>query len=162
GDAVGERYCFLPHDYSPSPDRSREDNLSDQALTAEEVGKALARCVAQRRLLVLDTCSSGAAVDALLKIWGSRPKGGPDFQKAVERLNRSEGCHVLAAAPLGKEAQEAAELRSGLLTYALLAGLHAAEGGPLKGQGAAVNPSDQVIDVQDLMSYVTREADNLM
>ena len=45
------------------------------------------------------------------------------FRGAIERLVRAQGVCTIAAAPAGAEAQEVDELRHGVLTYALLAGL---------------------------------------
>lgn len=66
---------------------------------------------------------------------------------AIERLSRAQGVFTIAASASGEEAQEVDELKHGVLTYALLAGLKAADGGPLEGQTIQPTNPQNVVDV---------------
>ena len=150
GAVVGQRYYFLPHEYTPTAGGRAEDDVSRQGLPADELGDLLGLVPALKRVLVLDTCGSGAAVG--LAGGGRNPFA---FRGAVERLGRSQGVFTLAAAAAGDEAKEVPELGHGVLTYALLAGLGGAAGGPLDGQPIKPTNPEGVADVLEWFGYAS-------
>ena len=74
------------------------------------------------------------------------------FRQAIEQQARTQGIFTIAAAAATQEAQESEKLRHGVLSYALLAGLKAVDGGPLEGQG--VQPGGEgVVDVLEWFNF---------
>jgi WD40 repeat protein len=131
GTMAGPRYYFIPHEFRSHPEKSRDDDVREQGLAAEVLGEFLTQGKALKRLLILDTCASGGAVD-LFKASSRNPFG---FRGEVERLSRSQGHFILAAAAATEEAKEPEKLHHGALSYALLAGMRAVKEGPLQGKG---------------------------
>lgn len=54
-----------------------------------------------------------------------------------------------------------AELKHGVLTYTLLAGLKAAPGGPLEGQAIQPNDPSQVVDVLEWFTFASGQVPRL-
>jgi WD40 repeat protein len=132
GKAVEGEYHFIPADFIYDNDRaySQGRTLSHQKLEA-----MLANLGAGKRLLILDTCGSGAAIAA-------RPGG--EEKDAISRLMRSSGRYILAAAsPQGKALEDGAQ-GHGIYTYALMEGL----------AGAADPKNTGRIEVDDLAKYL--------
>ncbi|MCA9022063.1 MAG: hypothetical protein KDA74_18070, partial [Planctomycetaceae bacterium] len=65
--------------------------------------------------------------------------------------SRAQGHYVIGASAATQQAQEAAQLKHGLLTYTLLAGMKAVKDGPLVGQN--VISSDKIVNVRDWFGY---------
>jgi hypothetical protein len=135
GTTIGQSYYFIPHEFRRARDKTPEDDVRQQGLAVDELGKELGRIPALKRVLVLDTCEAGGALGR-----GPLASSPFDFQGEVVRLGRNQGVFTIGAAGAGEEAQEVAELGHGVLTYALLAGLGAVDRGPLIGK--AVQPID--------------------
>ena len=126
GTMVGGQYYFLPHDFTRQAD-SLEEDVRKQGLLAGDVGEALVTVPALKRMVVFDTGQSGGRVGL------TRTTRNPfAFRGAVERLSRAQGAFTIASAAVSDQAAEVPELGHGVLTYTLLAGLHAVEGGPLE------------------------------
>ena len=117
---------------------------------------ALGSAKALKRALILDTCASGGALGVVLK-----GRSGVSFRKAIERQARTQGIFTIAAASATAEAQESAKLGHGVLSYALLAGLKAVDGGPLEGQPAPAG-ADGVVDVMEWFNYAAGRVPRLM
>jgi len=113
------------------------------------LGDFLSAGPALKRMLILDTCASGGAVD-LFRVASRNPFA---LRGEIERLSRSQGVYVIAASAATEEAKEPEGLRHGVLSYALLAGLRAVPSGPL--ERIAVQPSspNQVVDVLEWFSF---------
>ena len=93
---------------------------------------------AGKRLLILDTCDSGAA--------GQARDGATDQKDAWLRLMRSSGRYILAAAsPQGKALENGVQ-GHGVYTHALIEGL----------TGAADPHNTGMIEVDALADYVSR------
>ena len=105
-------------------------------------------------MLIFDTCHSGAAVS-------KRGRSAAGLRGAVERLSRSTGLFTIAAVPAGDEAQEVEELGHGILTYALLAGLRAVDGGPLADQPIRPAGRDEIVDVLEWFTYASGQVPRL-
>ena len=117
---------------------------------------ALGSAKALKRALILDTCASGGALGVVLK-----GRSGVSFRKAIERQARTQGIFTIAAASATAEAQESAKLGHGVLSYALLAGLKAVDGGPLEGQPAPAG-ADGVVNVMEWFNYAAGRVPRLM
>ena len=121
------------------------DTLTDAFVSA----KAL------KRVLILDTCASGGALGVVLK------GRSVSFRKTMELQARAKGIFAIGAASATTEAQESAKLGHGVLSYVLLAGLKAVDGGPLEGQ--SVQPgAEGVVDVLEWFNYAAGRVPRLM
>jgi WD40 repeat protein len=156
GSTLGQRYFFIPHEFSRTEGKTLEEDVRKQGVPGDELADHLGAVPALKRVLVLDTCQSGGAL-ALRR--GRDPFA---LRGAVERLSRSQGVFTIAAAAAGEEAQEVQELGHGVLTYALLAGLRAVEGGPLEGkEWIKPNNPERVADVLEWFSFASGQVPRL-
>ena len=126
GVTLGQRYYFIPYDYDGRGDEWRDEKVRRQGLPEDELDHWIAAVPATKRLLVYDTCQSGGALSR-----------STTYEKTLESLARRSGCHVIAAASSHEEAEELPDVGHGALTYALIAGLGAADKGVMKGRSAA-------------------------
>jgi len=151
GAMVGQRYYYIPQEFHPKPNTPLNDNVRDQGLPVDVLGDFLAMGSALKRMLILDTCASGGAVE-LFQVASRNPFA---LRGEIERLSRSQGIYVIAASAASEVATEADALEHGILTYALLAGLKAVKAGPL--ERIAVQPSspNQVVDVLEWFSFAS-------
>ncbi|HTU21743.1 MAG TPA: caspase family protein [Gemmataceae bacterium] len=151
GEKTESRYFYIPYEFEG---KTTNANLERQGLSIDDLKDKLKRLRAKKRLLILDTCHSGAAVSLL----SSGVKSPAAVMRGVlEQLQRAQGVHTLAAVSAEMQSKEHDELKHGLFTYALLAGLHAVEGGPLHKKGIPGN----VVDVRQLCNFVCDEAPTL-
>ncbi|MFI4851244.1 MAG: caspase family protein [Gimesia chilikensis] len=148
GKTISQRYYFLPHEFEI---RSKNfvDDIRDYGYPIDELSEAMVDVKALKRVLILDTCHSGAAIEKS----GNRSRNPFGFRGAIKRLSRAEGIFTIAAAPASEETVENAELQHGILTYSLLAGLKSVNTGPLSGQHIKTNNSSQIVDVLEWFSY---------
>jgi uncharacterized caspase-like protein len=109
-----------------------------------------------KRVLILDTCSSGGALGIV-----NTGRSGFALRGAVERLSRTQGIFTIAAASASAEAQESKALGHGVLSYALLAGLNAVEGGPLEAQHVRPIDPQGVADVTEWFSFAAGQVPRL-
>lgn len=117
----------------------------DTGIEASELTKLLQSIPAERLLVVIDACHSGAA--ALIKDadedeikWAF---GGP----GLEKLARGKGRVIIAASEADESSWILAKFRNSLFTHYLLQGL----------QGGVDDRSDGLIRVLDLFHYVAGE-----
>jgi len=68
---------------------------------------------------------------------------------------------MIGASAATEQARELADLGHGILTYSLLAGLGAVEGGPLRERPIRPQDSDQVVDVMEWFSYAASHVPRL-
>ncbi len=127
GKTIGKKYYFIPYEYKAGGEGLVDEQVRRQALPHDELNDWIAGVRATKRVLIYDTCESGAALT----------RNAFGYQHALESLARSSGCHIIAATISKEEAQEMLDLGHGALTYALLGGLGAAEKGPLENRHVA-------------------------
>jgi WD40 repeat protein len=149
GAMVGQRYYFLPQDFQMKPGDKLDDALRAQGMPADVLGDFLLKGAALKRLLLLDTCASGGAVD----LFQVSSRNGFAFRGEIESLSRSKGLHILAAAAATEEAKEVAELGHGVLTYTLLAGLGAVKQGPLANRPIQPSSPEGVVSLSEWFTY---------
>ena len=108
---------------------------------------------AQRVFLVLDSCQSGAMVQAFrtLSASGNRVVDDAVAQKALRRIARVGGIHVLAASRAHETATELQLAPHGALTYLVLEGI----------QGSADGDGDREVRVSEIVDYATAEMPKL-
>jgi hypothetical protein len=157
GTMVGQRYYFIPHEFRRNARSDLESDIRAQGLPADALADWEGTVPALKRVLVLDTCQSGGAV-AIARTGRRNPFA---LRGAIERLSRSQGVFTIAAAATGEEAQEVAELGHGVLSYALLGGLGAVDGGPLAGQALTPANAERVADVLEWFSYASGQVPRL-
>jgi hypothetical protein len=155
GIMVGERYYFVPHELRRQSDRL-EDDVRQQGIAADEVSGYLGEAKALKRVLILDTC----ALDSVLGV-AMKERSRPALRGAIERLSRAQGVFTIAAVSATQQAREGKELGHGLLSYALLAGLNAVDGGPLQGIHVQPRGPEAVVDVVDWFSFAADQVPRL-
>jgi len=127
-----------------------------RGLAIDELGEVLAEVPALKRVLLFGTCHSGSAIQL-----ASKQHNPFAFRGAVERFSRAQGVYSLSASKADELAAETKELGHSLLTYALLAGVRAAEGGPLAGKPIAAGSKDSAIDVSRWFDYARTQVPGL-
>jgi WD40 repeat protein len=138
GESIANTWYFVPHEVT-TPER--EDRLTQQGISSVELKALIERIGAQKVLVLLDACKSGAVMTA----FGAR---GLEDRKALAQLARSTGVHVVAASTKDQFATEVTQLGHGVFTYTLLEGLNGKADG---------SPTDKSITVRELLSYVERQ-----
>lgn len=132
GIAAGDEWYFLPYELGLPITRRRLDR---QAVSSARLREAIARIEARRVFLLIDTCQSGTAA-TIFEDYVNR--------RALRRLGRSIGVHVLAATANSQQAAEIATLGHGVFTYSILAAL----------SGKADNhPPDGNLTVEEIIRY---------
>ena len=113
----------------------------------------LTQAEAKRVFLILDSCKSGAVMEAVQTLSASDPRAVDDAvtQKALRRIGRVGGIHILAAARAHEEAQELVSEPHGALTYLVLEGI----------RGAADGNGDEEISVREIVEYAYEEMPQL-
>ncbi|WP_030252612.1 caspase, EACC1-associated type [Streptomyces violens] len=118
---------------------TRADRLPQTGVSAAYLTEQLEACAARRKVLVLDCCFSGRAVQ------GFRSKG-PTEERAVPVIEAS-GVYVLTASQQWEAAYTAAVDQPSQFTKAMVDGLHS---------GRADTDSDGMVSADDLFRYVSR------
>lgn len=129
GIARNGRYHFLPRDLVELDDQSLERG----SLNEEHLVTMLSQIQAERSLVLLDTCSAGAAL----------PGREIELKAAIDRLHRESGQVFIAASG---DSQKALELPQSHSAFALVV-MQAL-------QGQANRGNDGLIDVDELGDYV--------
>jgi uncharacterized caspase-like protein len=101
---------------------------------------------ALKRVLIFDTCHSGSAI-AL----AGKQQNPFAFRSAIERFCRAQGVYSLSATAAEELAAESNELGHSIVTYTLLAGMGAVDGGILKDQ--PLTTTKDPVDVLDWFRY---------
>jgi WD40 repeat protein len=144
GIALERRYYLLPHEM-------HTETLLDEAVKKFGVADAalqdaLRKIKAVKRIVVLDACESGTALEVLARTLTAQ-------RAALETLVRAEGVFIIAASTRQQEAIEIPELGHGILTYALLSGLGA--------NGADKAASPGIVTMYGLLEYISRTVPEL-
>lgn len=155
GTTVDSQYYFLPYEFQQG-DGARAESVRQQGVPAADVGEAMAAATALRRVLVFDTGQSGLANQ------GTPAARNPfALRGAIERLGREEGAFTIAASAVSQQAHEVADLKHGVLTYALLAGLRAAGEGPLEKQWIEPTSEERVAHVLEWFGFASAHVPQL-
>ena len=146
-DNGGKEWYFLPSariwGQQFASHRLLDEAVRQYGVSGSELLRVLTQAPAKRIFLVLDSCYSGAMLGAL--------QGGAfddaAERKALRRIARVGGIHVLAAARADEEAVELLSEPHGALTYLMLEGT----------QGRADADGDSRVTVREIVDYVVRE-----
>ena len=114
GTVVGDTYLFLPHD----ADIVSDESLARSSLSSELLAQKLCAVPATKQLLILDSCRSGAAAQALSRHLAAR--SGLEEIRSQQLLARTTGTFLIAATKGEDYAYEVKELGHGVLTYSIL------------------------------------------
>jgi len=134
GENVKDVWYFIPHELTYP---EREEHVQTKGISSAELSSAIKNIRAQKILMLVDACKSGAALTAFR---------GFEDRKALSQLSRSTGTHVIAASTKDQFAAEVKDLGHGVFTYTLLEGL----------KGKAAGGSDTVT-VRRLMGYIEEQ-----
>ncbi len=113
GIVVGDDWIFLPHEAKM---QKKFEDYRMGAITSREIQDALVAAQAQRVLVMIDSCQSGATVETFER--------QQNFERRYMRnFSRVAGVTVIAASRRDQEAIELPSLGHGLFTYVVLKGL---------------------------------------
>ena len=127
------------------PSDADADDLYSTALPMDELQTIFGRIEAERVVVFLDACYSGAAGGRTFASKKTRAVNIDDL--FLERLTRAKGRAIITASRPSEVSLEVAELGHGLFTYYLLRGL----------QGAADLNRDGIVSLQELYEYVEQQ-----
>jgi len=116
----------------------KDELLREKGISALELRELSKKVPAQKQVLLLDACQSGAAG----KTFAMR---GAAEEKAVLQLARSTGSYLIASTGSEQYATEFKELGHGVFTYALLQGLSCK---------APASQYNSKVTIKDLESYL--------
>ena len=143
-----DEYCYLTADARSTDVAVLADPAvrAETVITSAEMAEWIKAVAAQKQVMVLDTCSAGAAAARLVE---KRDLDG-DQIRAIDRLQGRTGLHVLMGSTADAVSYEASQYGQGLLTYALLRGM----------KGAALR-EESYVDVSRLFQYAKDEVPKL-
>ena len=131
GENINDKWYFIPHELTYP---EREEDVKTKGISSDELSGYIKNIKAQKILLLIDACKSGAVLIAFR---------GFEDRKALSQLSRSTGVHIVAASTKDQFAAEVKELGHGVFTYILLEGL--------KGKAAG---KGETVTVRKLMGYI--------
>jgi len=129
---------LIPADADP-------DDLYSTALPMDEMQTIFSRVEAERMVVFLDACYSGAAGGRTFSSKRTRATNLDD--QFLERLTRSKGRAIITASRPSEVSIELPELGHGIFTYYLVEGL----------KGAADLNKDGIVTVQELYEYLEQQ-----
>lgn len=144
-------YFFLTSDADPSD--LNELSAKTGAISGEELRAALQKISANKQVVILDTCHSGAATKELVD---SRSVSG-EYQRAWETIKDSTGTWLLAGTAADTLSYESANVDHGVLSYSLLEAIDQASPQGLRaGEG-----NDLFVDVEQWLTYAANRVESL-
>lgn len=128
GVTMGEQKQFYFLTAEASKDNVTDNNISNVGVSAAELMEWMRpqKIKAQKRILILDACNSGQAINQIVKIGdGNDYVAARDDDKAqqvkqIDKLNERSGLYILAASASNQSAYELQKYSQGVLTYSLL------------------------------------------
>jgi len=129
---------LIPADADP-------DDLYSTALPMDEMQTIFSRVEAERMVVFLDACYSGAAGGRTFS--SKRTRASTLDDQFLERLTRSKGRAIITASRPSEVSIELPELGHGIFTYYLVEGL----------KGAADLNKDGIVTVQELYEYLEQQ-----
>lgn len=134
GVAINGEWYFLPYETTLQDDWNVYKTFG---ISASEIQALLANIPAQKILVMLDSCHSGASIDSFRNLQNTQRHFGRAISKSV-------GLVFLAATTKDQEAAELADLGHGLFTYVVTNGM----------KGEADNaPTNQEVSAHELANF---------
>ena len=127
------------------PSDADPDDLFSSALPMDDIQTIFGRIEAERVVVFLDSCYSGAAGGRTFS--SKKTRASHVDELFLERLTRSKGRAIITAARAAEVSIELPELGHGIFTYYLLQGL----------RGAADLNRDGIVSLQELYEYVEQQ-----
>ncbi|MBS1717162.1 MAG: caspase family protein [Armatimonadetes bacterium] len=151
--AIGDKkdYFFLTMEADPT-DVNAATAITG-AISGEELKSMLATISANKQVVILDTCHSGAAAKELIM---ARSVSG-DYQRAYEGIKDATGTWLLAGTAADQLSYESSNVEHGMLTYGLLEALDTASPTGLR-QGSG---SQLFVDVERWLTYAADRVESL-
>jgi len=131
---------LIPSDADP-------DDLFSTALPMDDLQAIFGRIEAERVVMFLDACYSGAAGLGGRTFAAKRTRAGAVDDLFLERLTRSKGRAIITASKPNEVSIELPELGHGIFTYYLAEGL----------RGAGDLNRDGIVSLQELYEYVEQQ-----
>ena len=142
----GWEWYLLPYTDGWNTPTATKQMIRHHGISSRRLMASLTETEARRVFLILDSCRSGAVIEAVATPEG-RALDDAVGQKALRRLARVGGIHILAASRADEDAAELNSVPHGALTYLVLEGIG----------GAADNNKDRTISVQEIIGYATEQ-----
>ncbi len=149
GDKSG--YFFLAADADPA--NLTPSAIGSTLISGEDLQTALAAIPAQKQVVILDTCHSGAAAKDLV---ADRSVSG-DYRRAYESLRDAAGVWLLAGSAADQLSYESVQVDHGMLTYSLLEAIDQASPAGLR----PGNGSELFLDVERWLTYAADRVESL-
>lgn len=153
GKRGGWEWYLLPYTNAWNANRA---SLADRAgkirivrghgMSSQRLMQALTKTEAKHVFLILDSCRSGAVIEAVSSPAG-RELDDAVGQKTLRKIGRVGGIHILAASRADEDAVELVSEPHGALTYLILEGI----------RGAADDDRNRRVSVGEIIGYVARE-----
>lgn len=152
--AIGDQkgYFFLTQEANPSD--ISPAIVSTGTVSADDLKEWLSAIPANKQVVILDTCHSGAAADRLVA--DSRSLSG-DYQRAWEAIRDTTGTWLLAGAAADQLSYESPNVEHGVLTYALLEAVDRATADGLR----RAPSGDLFVDVERWLGYAVTRVESL-
>jgi caspase domain-containing protein/Big-like domain-containing protein len=128
---------LIPSDADP-------DDLFATALPMDDLQTIFGRIEAERVVMFLDACYSGAAEAGGRTFASKKTRAGAVDDLFLDRLTRSKGRVIVTAAKANEVSMELPELGHGIFTYFLAEGL----------RGAADQNRDGIVSLDELYAYL--------
>lgn len=150
---IGESrgYFFLTN--GADPGEVTPAILGVHTISADEMQSALAKIPANKQVIILDTCHSGAAAKDII----DERSVSSDYVRAYEGIKDSAGTWLLAGAAADQLSYEARQVDHGLLTYSLLEAIDR-----VSPEGLRATPSGELfLDVELWLKYAANRVESL-
>jgi WD40 repeat protein len=122
GVVKGDRRQFYFLTAEASGVMINDKDISNVSISASELMEWIKpdRIKAQKRIMIIDACHSGQAINDMKNMIAVRSDDKADEIKQIDKLNEKAGLYILAASASNQGAYELGRIDQGLLTYALL------------------------------------------
>ena len=150
---IGDKkdYFFLTAEADPSD--LTPISAQTGAISGDELRVMLGKVSANKQVVVLDTCHSGAAASDLV----ATRSVSSEYQRAYENIKDATGTWLLAGAASDQLSYESSNVEHGMLTYALLEAIDQTRPSALRaGEG-----TDLFVDVERWLTYAVDRVDSL-
>lgn len=145
-------YFFLTSEADPSAGDAI--SIGTSTITGEDLKKFLSGIAANKQVVILDTCHSGAAASSLIS--QERSLSG-DYQRAWESIKDATGTWMLAGAAADQLSYESSNVEHGMLTYSLLEAIDKASPDGLR----STSGGELFVDVERWLSYAAGRVESL-
>lgn len=145
-------YFFLTSECDPASVSPAD--LGRTTVSGDDLRAALAAIPANKQVVILDTCHSGAASENLMA--ADRSVSG-DYKRAYEAIKDATGVWLLAGTAGDQLSYESSNVDHGMLTYSLL---EAIDKGSAEGLRKAPS-GDLFLDVERWLTYAADRVDSL-